>query len=265
MVVQKQLWQDYVWKKQTVAQLAERHRRSIDWVRRRLEVAPLSHSPIMPQPLVFVADAFFHKRSFGVCVFRSPKLKKNVYWRVIATESPATYRHMRVELEQRGFSFQAIVLDGRRGVKEMFSDIPVQMCQFHQIKIVTRYITGRPKLEAGRELREIALALTQLTEAQFANLLAEWHARWTVFLKEKTYTEDTKRWHYTHRRIRAAYQTLNTNLPYLFTYQKYPELQIPNTTNSLDGKFSHVKDLLRLHRGLKRTRNPKLINEILLT
>jgi hypothetical protein len=125
MVVQKQLWQDYVWKKQTVAQLAERHRRSIDWVRRQLQVAPLSHSPIMPQPLVFVADAFFHKRSFGVCVFRSPKLKRNVYWRVIATESPATYRHIRVELEQRGFSFQAIVLDGRRGVKEMFSDIPV--------------------------------------------------------------------------------------------------------------------------------------------
>jgi len=167
---------------------------------------------------------------------------------------------MRVELEQRGFRFQAIVLDGRRGVKEVFSDIPVQMCQFHQIKIVTRYITGRPKLEAGRELR----ALTQLTEAQFANLLAEWHARWTVFLKEKTYTEDTKRWHYTHRRIRAAYQTLNTNLPYLFTYQKYPELQIPNTTNSLDGKVSHVKDLLRLHRCLKRTRKLKLINEILL-
>ncbi len=152
MRLRKQLWQRYVWKKQTAAQIAEQYRRSIDWIRRQLDSAPLSHSPITPQPLVFVADAFFNRRSFGVCVFRSPKLRKNVYWLVITTESPATYRQMRGELEQRGFSFKAIGLDGRRGVKELFSDIPVQMCQFHQIKIVSRYITGRPKLENYKRL-----------------------------------------------------------------------------------------------------------------
>ena len=39
---------------------------------------------------------------------------------------------------------------------------------------------------------------------------------------------------------------LTTNLPYLFTYQKYPELAIPNTTNALDGTFAHLKELVNI-------------------
>ncbi|HEY4478754.1 MAG TPA: hypothetical protein VI981_00100, partial [Candidatus Paceibacterota bacterium] len=43
-------------------------------------------------------------------------------------------------------------------------------------------------------------------------------------------------------KVRGAYLSMERNLPYLFTYQKYPELNIPNTTNSLDGSFTHLKD-----------------------
>ncbi|MEW6408460.1 MAG: hypothetical protein AB1465_07440, partial [Patescibacteria group bacterium] len=57
--------------------------------------------------------------------------------------------------------------------------------------------------------------------------------------------------------------SITKNLPILYTYQKYPELNIPNTTNSLDGTFSHLKDMLRIHRGLKRTQKLKMIDEIL--
>jgi len=39
--------------------------------------------------------------------------------------------------------------------------------------------------------------------------------------------------HYTHPRIRAAYRSLRTNLPYLFTYKNYRNLAISNTTNAL--------------------------------
>lgn len=39
------------------------------------------------------------------------------------------------------------------------------------------------------------------------------------------------------------------NLPWLFTYQKHPVLHIPNATNSLDGYFSKLKQLLNTHRG----------------
>jgi len=87
--------------------------------------------------------------------------------------------------------------------------------------------------------------------------------KWKEFLKERTVNHETGKWFYTHKRLRSAYRSLKTNLPYLFTYQKYPKLNIPNTTNSLDGTFSNFKSLLRMHKGLTRARRYKVICEIL--
>lgn len=205
----------------------------------------------------------FSKKSFGVCVFRSPHLKKNLCWKYAPKELIAVYHGCRWELEQKGFEITAAVIDGKPGLIEVFWNVPIQMCHFHQIAIVTRYTTSRPKLLAGQELRTLALTLTKSSEEKFSSNLNVWHERWREFLKEKTFTSETRRWFYTHKRLRSAYRSLKTNLPFLFTYQRHPELNIPNTTNSLDGSFSHLKDKLRIHRGLKPKRKMKLIAEIL--
>jgi hypothetical protein len=78
------------------------------------------------------------------------------------------------------------------------------------------------------------------------------------FLKERTINR-----HYTHKRLRSAYRSLRLNLPCLFTYQKYPELNIPNTTNSLDGCFAYLKKIVRVHRGSSRSLKRKINEEIL--
>ena len=98
---------------------------------------------------------------------------------------------------------------------------------------------------------------------EVAKQLNDWYTKYQFFLKEKTINPITRRWFYTHKRIRSAYRSLKTNLPYLFIYQKYTELKIPNTTNSLDGYFSNLKTLLRIHRGLTKKRRFKVISEIL--
>jgi hypothetical protein len=169
----------------------------------------------------------------------------------------------RLAVEKQGFTLSAIVLDGRPGVRNVFSDIPVQMCHFHQKKIIQRHLTLNPKLDAGIELKAIADKLCNSDEPQFADKLNSWHAKWHDFLKERTTDPITRRWHYTHRRVRSAYASLKKNLPYLFTYQNYPELNIPNTTNSLDGSFAHLKELTRVHRGFTETLKNKIIEEIL--
>ena len=252
-----------MWKKQTIAQLAEDHQRSKRWIRTQLDAASVAQIHVPPQPVVIVADMTFHKRTFGVCVLRSPHLKKNIIWYPASTETTTIYRECRWELERQGFKITAAVLDGKRGVSEVFWDIPVQMCHFHQIRTITRYLTSRPNLPAGQTLRALTLTLARTTEQVFSRRLDEWYMEWGSFLKERTIHLETKRWHYTHKRLRSAYRSIKTNLPALFTYERYPELKIPNTTNSLDGTFSHVKDLLRIHRGLNQSRKLKLINEIL--
>ena len=107
------------------------------------------------------------------------------------------------------------------------------------------------------------LQLPRSNEREFTELLVVWKKAWSSILTDKTYVTGTKYWYYTHKKVRGAYMSLERNLPYLFTYQKYPELHIPNTTNSLDGSFAHLKDKVKIHHGLRRDRRYKMIEEIL--
>ena len=197
-------------------------------------------------------------------VVRVPVLKQNIYWKLIGSETIMEYAEARQKLEDQGWIINAVVLDGRPGAKAVFADLPVQMCHYHQKAILNRYLTTKPRLEASIELRRLTSSFTKINEQKFKHILDLWYLKWSVFLKERTYQIDNpKRWHYTHRRIRSAYRSIQTNIPYLFTYQKYSNLQIPNTTNCLDGYFSHLKELTKLHRGINRITKLKMIDEIL--
>jgi hypothetical protein len=210
-----------------------------------------------------VADATFFKRQYGILVLRADKIKRNIFWREIDYERIDSYLRARRKIESQGFEISAIVTDGRPGIRGIFGDVPVQMCHFHQKQIITRHLTTKPILPAGIELRRISQTLCNTTGEEFTAALEAWHLKWHDFLKEKTFNPETSKSFYTHRRIRSAHYSLRTNLPYLFTYQKYPELNIPNTTSSLEGCFSHLKELTRIHRGLSYGLKRKMIDEIL--
>lgn len=81
------------------------------------------------------------------------------------------YELGRRAIEDKGFKISAIILDGRPGVRDIFRDIPVQMCHFHQKQIVRRYLTLNSKLEAGMELKQIADTLCHTNEETFGNQL----------------------------------------------------------------------------------------------
>ena len=234
------------------------------WIQTKL-VAYVPSLPVLsPRPIVVVIDGFYLDRGFGVMLFRDPNGSENVYWFPIAYETIADYIKGIDHLEASGWTIQAVVCDGRQGVKQALSPhYPVQMCHFHQVAIVTRYLTRNPKLEAAIELRSLVFTLRQTDEQTFSTKLEAWHNKWQEFLKERTTNPDTKRWFYTHRRTRSAYRSLKQNLPHLFIYQKYPQFNIPNTTNSLDGSISHLRDKLRAHRGLNLTQKLKITGELL--
>lgn len=227
------------------------------------EVEVKSVIKLNEKELVVVADTTFFSHLNGLSVFREPNLKKNVWWQSTDYERRKIYQRGKNCLAKNGFIIKAVVLDGRRGIREVFSDIPVQMCHFHQKQIVRRYLTDRPKLEASYKLKEITKTLANTNEEEFSKILNQWHSQWKEFLKQKTTNPDTGKWFYTHKRTRSAYRSLKTNLPYLFTYQKYPELNIPNTTNSLDGFFNRLKGLINVHHGLNPKRRLRLAVEIL--
>lgn len=262
----RRLWHEYVDGKQTLAQLAQTNDRSHVWVRKQLDEVVVAEQVLVAQPTVVIVDTTFWGHDYGVCVFRSHNLKKNIWWHNVESERMAHYLYGRSILEEKGWKFLAAVVDGRRGFLAVFKDIPVQMCQFHQIKQVTKYLTRTPKTEAGAELRTLTLTLTKTDEATFTAALSAWHEKWNSFIEEKTvdtFVTGKTKWYYTHKNVRSAYRSLKTNLAHLFIYLKYPELNIPNTTNSLDGSFSALKKKLAVHHGLRRDRRYKVISQLL--
>jgi hypothetical protein len=60
-----------------------------------------------------------------------------------------------------------IVCDGLRGIFSLLSKYKVQMCQYHQVKIVKRYLTLQPELEASKELLKIINILAHSNKEDF--------------------------------------------------------------------------------------------------
>ena len=243
--------------------LAKRYRRGKDWVRKTIDAATVRDPAIIAAcPVVGVFDATKIGTKL-LLVGRAPALKANLGWAWIPQETKEAYAGLRVFIEAKGFTLTAAVLDGRTGIPRVFQDIPVQLCQFHQLQTVRRKLTLRPETDAGKELLHITFGIAKSTEAEFTQQLAAWFTHYESFINERTYTIGCTHWRYTHARVRSAYRSLKKNLPSLFTYQRYPALAIPNTTNSLDGYWSYLKNLLSAHRGKTEDRIKKLVTEIL--
>lgn len=216
------------------------------------------------EPVVLIMDTTYFLE-FGVMVFRCSNRRQNIFWRFVIGETNEEYLSGLAYVQSLGFNVVAAVCDGKRWLGEQISHLglPVQLCQFHLVKAVTKYTTKKPKTEAGRELRWLALSLKDATEEEFTARLNRWDNKWQTFLNEKTITPKTARWQYTHRNLRAGARTIHNWLPRLFTCKKRPELHIPNTTNSLDGTFSHLKQKVNTHRGINTQTKRKMVSLIL--
>ena len=109
-------------------------------------------------------------------------------------------------------------------------------------------------------MQEIVWLLTRSDKESFEGALNDWLVRWESYLKERTTNLKTGKSHYTHKRLRSAYRSLKTNLPWMFTWYDLIEMKIPNTTNAIGGHFADLKTKLRNHNGLSMNKKMKFIN-----
>lgn len=256
----------YSKKRQTLSDLAQEHHKSPRTIRKYFDQHQPCHGArcTPPAPTPIALDATFFGRSYGILVARTQG--KNLYWHEIKSETIAEYTKILDSLDFLGVEPSAFVVDGRPGVRNLLLQryaLPVQHCQYHQLQTITQCLSRRPKLPASQQLRSIALTLCKTTQQEFTSKLDQWYEVWKDFLKEKTIHPESKRTSYKHRNLRRAYFSLRKNLPYLFTYQHHSDLNIPNTTNTCDGSFTHWKNKVILHRGLAPKRRQKMIHYLL--
>lgn len=234
-------------------------------IKRRLRELKLDSTlTLSPSRVVGLLDTTYWGRNWGLLVIKDA-LSGNILWRkYVKQERLVDYKEGVDYLESLGFIFSGLVCDGLKGMFQQFGAYKVQMCQFHQVAIIRRYITNNPKLEAGKELKQLTKMLTRTDKESFITEFDLWYNRWSDFLKERSHDPVTGKSRYVHKKLRSAYLSLKRNLPYLFIWYDNPELKIPNTNNALEGSFTDLKNKLRNHNGLSKENRKRFIDEFFL-
>ena len=256
---------DYVEGKQTINQLAAKYGVSSKTISRDLEGMRHVQKISKDKEVTIQMDTTYWGRDFGLMVIKDA-LRKKILWRKYVThETIADYVEGVRWLKSKGFRIYGAVIDGMRGLAQALP-FPVQLCQFHQMLMVRRYLTQEPELDASRELLGLVNNITNMDKESFAGAFGEWYDRNKDVVNERVHDRRIKRKTppYMRPRLRSAYLSIKRNMPLLWTFYDHLELGIPNTNNGLEGIFSDIKTKLRVHSGISREHRKKLIDEYLM-
>ena len=255
---------DYVEGKQTVDQLASKYGVSSKTISRDLGGMRYIQKISRDKEVTIQMDTTYWGRNFGLMVIKDA-LRKKILWRKYVThETIADYVEGVRWLKSQGFKIYGAVIDGMRGLAQALP-FPVQLCQFHQMLMVRRYLTQEPELDASKELLELVNNITNMDKESFIGAFGEWYERNKDVVNERVHDKRIKRKTppYMRPRLRSAYLSVKRNMPLLWTSYDHQELGIPNTNNGLEGVFSDIKTKLRVHSGISREHRKKLIDEYL--
>ena len=244
------LWNAYLQEKQTIRELSGRYGMSVSTIKRRLQgIRREWVQPSLSGEGFVHLDVTYWGRSFGVLLALDSQTGIPLYMAFVRSETVKDYVDAVSSMEERDYSIRGLIIDGKQSLFRTFSEYRVQMCQFHMQQIVRRYLTLSPRMLASRELKELVGRLHKADEADFKRDYQEWKEKWEDTIGHKSLHKDGKT-HYTHQRLRAAMNSLNFYLPYLFTYQREDCKGMPNTNNKIEGTFTDLKKNLNNHSGL---------------
>lgn len=173
-----------------------------------------------------------------------------------------------------------IVCDGHKGLiaaakRTYGNDVMLQRCIFHLCHTLHSYLPMTARHPAATELRDyykqVNYVRTKGQARQFEEHFYELYDKYRDYIDEHTMMTTPSNQvmpDYIHRKTHAAYALLDNLIKdkQLFNYIDHPELNIPNTTNLLEGGVnSRIAELLKCHRGLSIVGQRWVINLYLWT
>lgn len=213
------------------------------------------------KPINLQIDATFFGREYGFLVFHD--CQKVIYFKEIKTESVKDLREGIIALKAANYSIHSVTIDGRRGyinnIRKLLKKIPIQMCLFHQKAIIRRYITDRPRSQCGKDLKELMQLLCKPDlQQEFIDQFDRLKDQYQYFLNQRN-----EQGHYKNSALRSAFRSINSNMDYLFIYTDIKNSNIPPTNNHLEGMFGHIKERIKIHRGMDKNRKKKAVRFLL--
>ncbi len=83
------------------------------------------------------------------------------------------------------------------------------------------------------------------------------HKEYGEFIRQKSVNMEIGEMSYTHDKVRKAYIHLKQAITNMFKFISRPN--VPMNTNAIESFFGHLKDNLRIHRGLSFEHRIKFI------
>uniref|UniRef100_UPI001CD14401 IS256 family transposase, variant Zn-binding type n=1 Tax=Francisella sp. XLW-1 TaxID=2610887 RepID=UPI001CD14401 len=168
------LFYKYLFRHQTYADLAIEYDKTKKWVYTQIHNYEAAKKEHKPRAVTLVCDTTFYgkrKDKLATVVFYDTIDDEVLLWKHVDSEKSKYYKEMLQELLSLGYRVNAITIDGKRCLNTVFKEYPIQMCHFHQKKIIDRYITKNPKLEASIELQKILNRITKTTETRLKKMI----------------------------------------------------------------------------------------------
>lgn len=244
------LWDKYQNGKQTIKELSTFYKVSESTIKRLLQKIKKewNQPPLKGSGFVHL-DVTYWGHNFGVFLAIDSATGKVLYMAFVKNETIQDYKNAIESITERGYIIRGIIIDGKQHLFKIFSNYPIQMCQYHMIQIVKRYLTNNPKMHVSKELKELIGRLTTIKKCDFENEYNSWESKWEKTLNRRSLLKSGKTT-YTHRRLRSAMNSIDFYLDFLFTYQKEECKGMPNTNNKIEGTFTDLKKKLNNHSGL---------------
>ena len=203
-----------------------------------------------------IIDATYFGREYGYLCFHDTK--RIIYFHEIEVETSIDIKQGLIELKSAGFRIKSVTIDGRKGYEEAIRDIlgpvPIQLCLFHANAIVRRYVGNHPNTDAGKDLLKLVGKIKYIEPENFVACYKN-----LEFKHRKILSTSLVKHSRTKQTVRIAYRFVDNNMHRVFTFKDFPDLNIPTTTNHLEGLFSHLKEKINIHRGLSKNNKKNAI------
>jgi hypothetical protein len=160
-------------------------------------------------------------------------------------------------LKVLGVDIYSVTCDGHKSilsaVAKVHPETIIQRCLVHIKRQVKNYLSEHPKHPVSQELLRLSKEITRIETIEQSNLWLLGFKRWydenQAYINEKSINQETGRDWFTHKNLHLATSLIINAIPNMFHYLDDPA--IPNTTNRLESYFTHLKEKLTLHRGLR--------------
>lgn len=216
-----------------------------------------------------VLDGTYFSNKICLFIYRENQLKETLLYRSTKGEYSEEIYEDLINIMNLGIVIESITCDGHKSILKAINQankwlirynksnntevklIVIQRCMVHIQRTCLKYIKQDHLSVTGHRLRAIAMTLCKIKTLEHKILFIDafnfWFEENKQYIMQLSYSQANNKWR-THKSLYSAYMSIKRALPNMFNY--IDNSNIPNTTNSLEGFFSHLKVDIAVHRGL---------------